>query len=268
MVEWLADAFPDAAWRAPGTTTERADTRWSSSPATGWTRCRQVRMHRDLLPEGEADPRSAQRLDKLESEVRPQLLARFDAAPCGRRSIYGASWSATSAGHGLCLFRTGLHGLPRRLAERKLGQAFDDVQRPQQSETSDAQAAAAATSTRSGALLDPSSTAHDIEHALDATPNSAKPRRHRAGPGLRCLVEDRMLDSGIAINPSAAAHCVRSRALHSSAAARCPDGSARARRTPKLHLLYALRALATLLLPISVLGLTLRIDLIDVTPMP
>lgn len=148
MVEWLADAFPDRGLAPPpGFTTERANYLQMVQFAGNWMDAMlwQVRMHRDLLPEGEADPRSAQRaLDKLETEVRPQLLARFDAAPfaCGDTFTaadilvgHNVSW-ARSYG----LFQDGAFAnYLRRLAERPaFGRAFDDVQRPQQSETSDA----------------------------------------------------------------------------------------------------------------------------------
>ena len=91
-------------------------------------------MHRDLLPEGEADPRSVERaMAKIGDEVEPQLVSRLSAS----EYICGDSFSAADIvmGHnvgwarayGLCRDDS-LREYRERLAARPaFQQAFADL---------------------------------------------------------------------------------------------------------------------------------------------
>lgn len=92
MLTFLADAFPEKGFApaATGQRQARADYLQmlyfgcSSMDMMLW----QLRMHRDLLPEGERDAATEARyLDKFRTEVEPQLLTRLEKHPyiCGER---------------------------------------------------------------------------------------------------------------------------------------------------------------------------------------
>jgi glutathione S-transferase len=89
MVEWLADAYPDKQLAPAATMSrERADYLQQLHFGGVWMDAMlwQIRMHQDLLPADEADPRSVDRaMDKLRSEVEPQLLQQLSTADymCG-----------------------------------------------------------------------------------------------------------------------------------------------------------------------------------------
>ncbi|MEM9388511.1 MAG: glutathione S-transferase family protein [Pseudomonadota bacterium] len=89
IVEWLADAFQDKQLApAPGLSRERADYLQMMHFSGSWmdSMLWQIRMHRDLLPKSEADPRVVERaMNKIADEVEPQILARLSngAYICG-----------------------------------------------------------------------------------------------------------------------------------------------------------------------------------------
>ncbi|MEO0438663.1 MAG: glutathione S-transferase family protein [Pseudomonadota bacterium] len=81
IVEWLADSFSskDIA-PVPGITPERADYLQMLCFAGSWmdSMLWTLRLHRDLLPEEQADQRTIDRtMEKFASEVEPQLLHRL-----------------------------------------------------------------------------------------------------------------------------------------------------------------------------------------------
>ena len=89
MVEWLADAHPEKKLApAPDLTRERADYLQMMQFAGSWmdSLLWQLRVHRDLLPETESDPKTIQRaMDKMALEIEPQLLGRLSKSEyiCG-----------------------------------------------------------------------------------------------------------------------------------------------------------------------------------------
>ena len=89
MVEWLADAFPEKSLApAPAFSRARADYLQMLQFGGSWMDAMLwfVRVHRELLPEEEADARGVQRtLDKFTQEVEPQLRSRLQqtAYVCG-----------------------------------------------------------------------------------------------------------------------------------------------------------------------------------------
>jgi glutathione S-transferase len=138
MVAWLADVFPARRLAPPADalSAERADYLQvlhfgtSSMDMMLW----QIRIHEDLLPAEERDPRTAERYrDKFASEVEPQLRRRLE----GGEFICGPSFSAADCvighnvtwarGYGLCqddAFRRYLSRVSKRPAFVK---AFADA---------------------------------------------------------------------------------------------------------------------------------------------
>jgi glutathione S-transferase len=108
MVEWLADAYPDTRLApAPALTLERADYLQMMQFAGSWmdSMLWQIRVHGDLLPEAEADPRTVARYrEKFAQEVEPQLLARLEHG----YYICGADFSAADivVGHNVLWAQT------------------------------------------------------------------------------------------------------------------------------------------------------------------
>ncbi|MEL7047251.1 MAG: glutathione S-transferase family protein, partial [Pseudomonadota bacterium] len=137
IVAWLADAFQDRQLApAPGLTRERADYLQMLAFAGSWmdSMLWQIRVHRDLLPESDADPRVVERaMAKIADEVEPQLVSRLSAS----EYICGDSFSAADIvmGHnvgwarfyGLCGDES-LRDYRERLASRPAFQkAFADL---------------------------------------------------------------------------------------------------------------------------------------------
>lgn len=139
MVEWLADAFPDKQLApAPGLSHQRADYLQMLQLGGNWmdSMLWQLRMHRDLLPESDADQRTIDRaMEKIKTEVEPQLLSRLSVSEyiCGDQFSaadivigHNVNWART---YGMCqddVFRSYASRLSARPA---FGQAFDDVVR-------------------------------------------------------------------------------------------------------------------------------------------
>ena len=140
IVQWLADALPLAGLAPPpGPSAARADYLQmllfggSTMDALLWS----VRMHRDLLPNADADARIVQRsLDTLTREIEPQLIARLEAGAF----ICGAHFSAADIviGHNINwgrvygLFTAGALSryMDRLRARPAFMQAFDDLPPP------------------------------------------------------------------------------------------------------------------------------------------
>lgn len=139
IVAWLADAFT-ASRLAPeaALTRDRADylQMLQFGGATMDALLWQIRLHRDLLPEADADQRSIERATgKFAQEVEPQLVARLERSAyiCG--DVFTAAdivighnvfWARA---YGLCrdaALRAYLSRLSARAAFRK---AFDDLPR-------------------------------------------------------------------------------------------------------------------------------------------
>ena len=140
IVQWLADALPLAGLAPPpGPSAARADYLQmllfggSTMDALLWS----VRMHRDLLPNADADARIVQRsLDTLTREIEPQLIARLEAGAF----ICGAHFSAADIviGHNINwgrvygLFTAGALSryMDRLRARPAFTQAFGDLPPP------------------------------------------------------------------------------------------------------------------------------------------
>ncbi|MEM8492450.1 MAG: glutathione S-transferase family protein [Pseudomonadota bacterium] len=139
MIEWLADAYPDKGLApAPALTQQRADYLQMIHFAGDWMDAMlwQLRLHRNLLPEGEVDQRTIDRTQsKFTAEVEPQLWQRLSQADY----ICGSAFSAADIvmGHnvnwarayGMCkdgVFSDYVSRLQQRAA---YVHAFDDVSR-------------------------------------------------------------------------------------------------------------------------------------------
>lgn len=137
IVEWLAENFAQKQLAPPADALrERADYLQMLQFGGSWMDAMlwQLRLHRDLLPDDQADPKTLSRtLAKFRDEVEPQLIARLDH----QAFICGENFSAADIliGHnvfwaklyGLCeheLLTAYLHTLAKRPAFQ---QAFDDV---------------------------------------------------------------------------------------------------------------------------------------------
>ncbi|EAQ98097.1 glutathione S-transferase family protein [Congregibacter litoralis] len=139
MVEWLADAFPEKQLAPqPGLSRERADYLQMLQFGGNWMDAMlwQIRVHRDLLPEADSDPKSVDRaMEKISKEVAPQLHGRLASS----EYICGADFSAADIVIGHCLNWARAYGLCQedvfkayasRLGARPAFQkAFDDVVR-------------------------------------------------------------------------------------------------------------------------------------------
>lgn len=83
MVMWLADAFPEKKLAPPpGASRERADYLQMIQFGAGWMDqiLWQIRLHRDLLPEGLKQPSVVKlNMHKFTKEIEPQLEARLSA---------------------------------------------------------------------------------------------------------------------------------------------------------------------------------------------
>lgn len=132
MVSFLADTYPEAnlAPRADVYSAARADYLQvlhfgtSSFDMMLW----QIRLHRDILPADDRDPKTVERyLEKIRSEVEPQLVARLDrwTYVCGDQftaadCVMGQNVNWARA-YGLCqdpLFKGYLNKLKERPAYR------------------------------------------------------------------------------------------------------------------------------------------------------
>ncbi|MEM9758182.1 MAG: glutathione S-transferase family protein [Pseudomonadota bacterium] len=137
IVEWLAESFADKNLApSPGLSRERSDYLQMLHFGGSWmdSMLWQIRVHRDLLPKTEADPRVVERaMAKLADEVEPQLVTRLSASDyiCGDRFSaadivigHNVGWARV---YGLCKHEV-LSNYRARLAARPaFQQAFADL---------------------------------------------------------------------------------------------------------------------------------------------
>lgn len=137
IVEWLADRHPEKGLAPPADGgRKRADYLHILHFAGTWFDMMlwQIRIHKHILPPAERDERTIDRYRrKVEKEVEPQLLARFDR----HHHICGEDFSAADIVVGHCVFWARGYGLCqddrfiaylRRLMEREpMQQALDDL---------------------------------------------------------------------------------------------------------------------------------------------
>ncbi len=137
MVAFLADAYPEKNLApAPGASAERADYLQMLHFGSTWMDMMlwQIRVHENLLPDAEKDPRTVLRYrKKIATEVEPQLEERLDASPY----ICGDSFTAADCviahsiiwarGYGMCrseIFKNYLGRVSKRAA---FVSAFADI---------------------------------------------------------------------------------------------------------------------------------------------
>jgi glutathione S-transferase len=112
IVAFLADAYPEKGLApAAGRTRERADYLQMLHFCSNWADMMlwQIRIHEDVLPEAQRDPRTVARYrGKFAGEVEPQLARRLAAHPyiCGDRftaaDCVAAHIVMWARGYGLC----------------------------------------------------------------------------------------------------------------------------------------------------------------------
>ncbi|MEM9043127.1 MAG: glutathione S-transferase family protein [Pseudomonadota bacterium] len=137
IVGWLADAMPETGLAPPpGLTRERAEYEMMTQLTAGWMDMMlwQIRVHRDILPEEDRDPKTIERYrGKITTELEPQLITRLKS----HDYIAGEAFSAAdiiaahcimwARGYQLCrddLFRAYLSRVTKRPA---FIAAFDDA---------------------------------------------------------------------------------------------------------------------------------------------